>query len=62
MAALVSPWIPEGLLVGVGVAEGRPPLVRQVRLLLEAMVVLAPSSPSQAPPPHIQGAEAVVGG
>jgi hypothetical protein len=37
----------------VVVAEGPPPLVRQVRQSLEAMAVLAPSSPSQAPPPHM---------
>jgi hypothetical protein len=35
------------------VAEEPPPLVHQVRLSLEAMVVLAPSSPSQARPPRM---------
>jgi hypothetical protein len=42
------------LLVEV-VAEGPPPLVGQARVLVEAMAVLAPSSPSQAWPPYTLG-------
>jgi hypothetical protein len=44
-----------GLLVVAVVVEGPLPLVHQVRQVMEATVVLAPSSPSQAPPPHTLG-------
>jgi hypothetical protein len=51
MAALVY-FLPVELLVEEVVVEGPPPLVRQVRQTMEATVVLALSSPSQAPPSH----------
>jgi hypothetical protein len=51
MAALVY-FLPVMSLVVEVVAEGPPPLVRQVWISTEAAAVLASPSPSQAPPPH----------
>jgi hypothetical protein len=52
MVALLFPQSGILLLVEV-VAEGPPPLVGQARVLVEAMAVRAPSSPSQARPPYM---------
>jgi hypothetical protein len=55
MVVVVNLTIKVQIKVVVVAAEVHQPLVHQVWELLEATAVLAPSSPSQARPPHMLG-------